>query len=387
MASSSAMESVDVSDSSASNAGTIKKQIMAAWGVEMRMKTRSIVCPLSANIHQPPPHNRLPFYCVHSITGAGGAELVQLATLLTAAQPLLAIQAPISMRRKEIAQSLESLVTNYCKKLLSVHEAHYGKEQFIIGGFSAGAVIALEMAQRLTGIGRPPALLVAIDKAPRNTKAEIDPLQNTLFRNLYLWLRLKWRKSSSASEFINNLFRKISWSWRHQRLFGGDLSELENAVRMKKLTENARTKQEKEFIETLYEELEGYVPRAYEGKVLVLMTREGCVDRVAAGWKAIAKHPKILRVSGTHTSIIRGTVTNGIVDLADVRGLAEVLRRELALDQIHQQKLHLPRIWARVAAPLRGALHGWRRIVGPRPSGLVDTEMTITAVNTGASRP
>ena len=349
------------------------------------MKTRLVICPLTVDLTKQVLQDKLPFYCVHSIIGAGGAELGHLARFLTSEQPFFAIQTPIGLRRKEFAKSIDSLAEYYCNTLLTFHKTHYGDTQFILGGWSAGAIIALEMARRLASIGRPPALLVAIDKAPRNTKAEIDRLQNTLFRNLHLWFRLKWRESSSPTEFMNDLFRKISWSWRNQRLFGSDFSELDHTVQVKKLTGNARKSQETEFIATLYEELESYVPRAYDGKVLVLMSREGWVDRVAAGWKAIAKHPKILRVPGTHTSLIRGTVTNGVLDLADVRRLAEVLRRELALDQVQQQKLNWRRSWARVAVPLAGALQKRRVTNWSQPSG-IDTEISVTPVNAGASR-
>jgi hypothetical protein len=61
-----------------------------------------------------------------------------------------------------------------------------------------------------------------------------------------------------------------------------------------------------------------------------VMTQEGWFDRVAEGWKAVAQNPKIVRVTGTHTSIIRGVVTDSGVDLADVRNLANILSRELA---------------------------------------------------------
>jgi thioesterase domain-containing protein len=74
-----------------------------------------------------------------------------------------------------------SLAEYYCEKLLTFHEARYGKRPFVLGGWSSGVVIALEMAQQLARVGHAPALLVAIDKAPRNTKAEIDPLRNSFF--------------------------------------------------------------------------------------------------------------------------------------------------------------------------------------------------------------
>lgn len=307
----------------------VKKQIACAWIAEFTMKTKSVICPLTVDLTKPIFQDKLPFYCVHSINGAGGAELGYLARFLTSNQPFFAIQTPTDLRKKEFAKSIVSLAEYYCNVLLTFHKTHYGETQFVLGGWSAGAIIALEMAQQLARVRQRPALLVAIDKAPRNTKAEIDPVGNSFFRNLYLWSRLKWRGRCSLRDFANCFFKKASWCLRTQGIYGSEFSISEKFNQLNQLAEITRTRDEREFVETLWEGLENYVPLPYDGKVLVLMTRQGSADRVAEGWKAIAKRPRIVKVPGTHTSIIRGIVTNGVVGLADVHSLAEVLRREL----------------------------------------------------------
>ena len=72
----------------------IKKQIASAWMAEITTKTKSVICPLTVDLAKPARPETLPFYCMHSISGAGGAELRHLATFLTLEQPLLAIQMP-----------------------------------------------------------------------------------------------------------------------------------------------------------------------------------------------------------------------------------------------------------------------------------------------------
>jgi thioesterase domain-containing protein len=333
-------ESASPSDGSPTDLDVIKKQIASAWIAELTMKTKSVICPLTVDLTKPILQDKLPFYCVHSVSGAGGAELGLLARFLTSEQPFFAIQTPIGLRRQEFAKSINSLSEYYCNALLTFHKTHYGEAQFILGGWSAGAIIALEMAQRLARVRQSPALLVAIDKAPRNTKAEIDPVRNSFFRNLYLWWQLKWRKRSSLQDFANSLFRKVSWYLRNQTIYGSESSVSDKFNHLNQLIESTRTRDEREFVEALWEELEKYVPLPYDGKVLVLMTQDGSVDRVAEGWKAIAKQPRIVKVPGTHTSIIRGNVTNGVVGLADVQSFAEVLRWELVARGVRSSDVH-----------------------------------------------
>jgi thioesterase domain-containing protein len=355
------MSKQDEEENAASSDGSfcsdvIKKQIASAWMAEITMKTKSVVCPLTVDLTKPARLETLPFYCVHSISGAGGAELRHLATFLTLEQPLLAIQMPMHQRKKERVKSIYLVAEYYCEKVLAFHQAHYGKTSFFLGGWSAGAIIALEMAQHLARAGQIPSLLIAIDKAPRNTKAEIDAIRNSILNNSYLWLRLQWRKSSSVREFKNRLSQKAWWCLRNQRIYGSDCSDMDHRNHLDQLP--SRTLDEREFIESLWEELQDYRPSLYNGKVLVLMTREGRIDRVAEGWKAIAKHLKIVEVPGTHTSIIRGTVINGVANLGDVRSFAEVLRREL-LDQC--QQMHTQR---RLPTGPTAPLASWAQLVG-----------------------
>lgn len=236
----------------------VKKQIDSAWIAEITMKTAAVVCPLTADLTKPVRPEIIPFYCVHSISGAGGAELRHLARFLTSEQPLIAIQSPMSQRRKESVKSIDLLTEYYCKAVLAFHQTHYGRRPFILGGWSAGATIALEMAQRLARVRQMPALLIAIDKAPRNTKAEIGSIPNSLFNNLYLWLRLEWRKNSSLRDFRNRLSQKASWCLQNHRVYGSDFSEIDKRNHINQLTEKSRTRDEREFIEVLWENLENY---------------------------------------------------------------------------------------------------------------------------------
>lgn len=100
----------------------VKKQIAYAWIAEFTMKTKSVICPLTVDLTKPIFQDKLPFYCVHSINGAGGAELGYLARFLTSNQPFFAIQTPTDLRKKEFAKSIVSLAEYYCNVLLTFHK-------------------------------------------------------------------------------------------------------------------------------------------------------------------------------------------------------------------------------------------------------------------------
>ena len=295
----------------------IEKQIASAWVAEAMMKTKTAICPLTLDLSQPLPE-RAPFYYVHSLPGGGGAEMRYLAKFWEE-QPIIAIQMPMDGRK--FVADIDPLIEDYCNLVLTFHQTYYGNRGFLLGGWSAGAIIALEMAQRLAKIGRIPELLIAIDKAPRNTSAEMDPIYGSMWRNSYLWWRLHWRKRDLLSCVLN----KIAWYLRTGHLYGSETSNDDKKRYFAGFKH--RTDDEKAFQLSLWEGLEKYVPQPYGGKVLVIMTREGHQDRVADGWRTLVKGPLIIKIAGTHLSIMEGRLIDGDTDLADVRGLASALRR------------------------------------------------------------
>ena len=111
------------------------------------------------------------FYCVHSLSGAGGMDFYDLAKRLPSLR-FFGIQAP----PKKIAdaafgRSVEAMADYYASALVK----HQPNGPFLLGGWSAGAIIGLEIAQNLRARGRDVALFVAIDGAPENVPARHHP--------------------------------------------------------------------------------------------------------------------------------------------------------------------------------------------------------------------
>jgi pimeloyl-ACP methyl ester carboxylesterase len=123
--------------------------------------------------------NGVPFYCVHSV-GGEVASFRHLARILGPDQRFYGIQAPPEMANADFASSIESMARYYTEALM----AFQPQGPCILGGRSAGSVIALEMAQLLKASGRAVELLVALDGAPYNTRTETSRWNPLIFGKL-----------------------------------------------------------------------------------------------------------------------------------------------------------------------------------------------------------
>ena len=127
------------------------------------------------------------FYCVHSV-GGEVMSFRHLSNRLGPEQRFFGIQAPPELRSAEFASSIESMARYYVDELV----AFQPEGPYLLGGWSAGSAIALEMAQQMRATGRTVDLLVAIDGAPPGTGAGTSPWSPTyywkLFCNLPGWV-------------------------------------------------------------------------------------------------------------------------------------------------------------------------------------------------------
>jgi thioesterase domain-containing protein len=101
--------------------------------------------------------SRPPFFCVH---GIGGTVLPfeRLAFHLPADQPFYGIQAA-GLESGAVHQTIEDMAAAYLKAVRGVQP--FGP--YLLGGYSAGGMIAFEMAHRLRAAGESVALLALFD--------------------------------------------------------------------------------------------------------------------------------------------------------------------------------------------------------------------------------
>jgi aspartate racemase len=114
--------------------------------------------PWSSLVSIQPGGTRLPFFCVH---GAGGNVLSfqALAQQLGTDQPFFGLQAEGLDGREISRTTVEAMAAHYLQEIRTLQPAG----PYCLGGFSAGGLIAFEMAQQLRNQGEAVGLLALLD--------------------------------------------------------------------------------------------------------------------------------------------------------------------------------------------------------------------------------
>ena len=245
-------------------------------------------------------------FCVHSVTGDVNSYRY-LAPLLDREQRFYGIELPQEFRKPECVPTIEKLAQFYVDKLL-VFEP---KGPYLLGGWSAGSPVALEMAQQLRERGHAVDLLVAIDAAAPNTGGTTSR-KNPMFywklvRNVPGWLvedfgvnfslqrtwqRVKRRVSGFARKATANRRtpEQVAQDRINAFLGGGEYSESARA-----------------FMGAFFLKMRKYVPKPYGGRVLLFKAKtEPLLYLIEADqrWKKLATDLEIFRMAGTHVSIV-----------------------------------------------------------------------------------
>jgi len=262
---------------------------------------------------------RMPMFFAFPIT-LDAACYVRLAEARGDDQPVYAFQVPSKERKPALATSISDIA----RRLVAELEKTYPKGDFILGGWSAGAIIALEMAQQLTRKNRPPAVLVPIDHAPLNAGVGINPSYPSLLNDA-IRLRVLWRKSSdekwkgfvppffmAVAKTISSRIAKLSsHAQRNLRnLRSGNLPIARHPIQ--KPLDDAKSPDLRELLKKLYTLLIEYKPRKYDGPVLLFLSADQPDFEYDRKWSAFAPNMKVCHFLGTpedptvHDSFIRG---------------------------------------------------------------------------------
>jgi thioesterase domain-containing protein len=251
--------------------------------------------------------SELPFFCVSSVSG-DASSYRDLARQLGDRFPFVGIQTPPSKRRGDYIGSIESLAQRY------VEATDWPEGPFVLGGWSAGGTIALEMAQQLRTHGRNDFLLIAIDAPLINISGEeIGPFKHAweISRNLPFAIihHELWQKGGPL-EIVRSFGRRLKIKLTANAEAGGmDLSEY--------------SPEAEAYVKDLYRLLEKeYTPKPYDGPIVFCIATIGPVThlpRRRQAWESIARHGKYIPLKGTHVSVV---VQNFVA-------LADVLRREI----------------------------------------------------------
>ena len=245
-----------------------------------------------------------PFYCVHSIGGEVGSLSV-LARLLPKDVCVYGIQVPKHDLTPAFAASVTAMASHY-SDILMEFQPH---GPFMLGGWSVGGVIALEMAHQLRAQGRTVSLLVALDAPVYNTKADTKPWNPAYYAkllcNMPRWIGEDLVGNWDPALLLQRLFRRLAKAGRSIR------ASVTNAMPVP-LVEGPGTdgwsEDQLRFARALYVAVQDYVPQPYPGRVVVYAARTRPLFplvEIKPGWRRIAPHAEFVDLAGTHATLLQ----------------------------------------------------------------------------------
>jgi len=252
--------------------------------------------------------SRPALYCVHSISGTVRTDLIDLAHQLEPVR-FYGIQAPPKLIQDvEFGETVESVADYYADALMNFQP----RGLLILGGYCAGAVIALEMANNLRARGRDVGFFFAIDGAPENTGGAISHWRPRywleLARNLPGWFaHSDLMRNASLKAWVHSVAKNLAGIARGamglnqgEKLGGGytmdalmDLTPYPPAHRA--------------FINRLFSALFRYFPKTYERDVVVYeaaITSLLYSPQYGRAWRMVAPQSEIVRITGTHIAMM-----------------------------------------------------------------------------------
>jgi thioesterase domain-containing protein len=246
---------------------------------------------------------RPPFFCVH---GAGGNLLTfrDLALRLGAGQPVYGLEAQGADGVSPPAASVEEMASAY---LAAIREERPGGP-YLLGGYSGGGVVALELAQRMSAAGARVSTVVLLDTFHPTMEARK--------------LGLADHVAGVASEGLGYLPRRARARARRQ------VSALARDLRLRYYLTRGRQVpyelREDRLMRHFGAISRDYVPRPYHGPVTLFRARE--INRVYAhmgprlGWdEAVLPALEVVEIPGDHESLFRepniGTLARLLDDL------------------------------------------------------------------------
>jgi acyl transferase domain-containing protein/thioesterase domain-containing protein len=220
-----------------------------------------------------PRGTRTPFFCVHG----GGGTVLAFAKLVRSVgqdQPVYGLQARGLDGREPLLTSIEEMAAHYIRDIRAVQPAG----PYRLGGYSAGGIIAFEMAQQLRAAGEEVSLLALLDTFPGSPESKLSLLVK--------FLRLPL---PDQVDYLRSKLRDRIRRARHKRLPSGLPASLRDVRRANFAAERA------------------YTPQPYAGPVVLFRATERSLrgTDVEAGWRRLAAgHFTIVDVPGQHGTIL-----------------------------------------------------------------------------------
>ena len=262
-------------------------------------------------IHQGAP-GRIPLILVHPIGGSIFCY-AELARALGDDQPLYALQAHASIDEECALTTVDEMVSEYVREILQIQP----RGPYLLGGWSSGGVIAVEIANRLTTADEKVALLVLLDSSPVMARKFASDYEKDrlLIKLMALDLGIEFDSLKNidiafeASSLLKLVFNHGKESGVLPELMV--ISALERRLRIMRIILNATSAHE-------LSQYEGYVSLF---KAADPLQEYNALDHDYSWQQYVGEVNHIQTVPGDHFSLLHGS---------NVRILASYLRKEIA---------------------------------------------------------
>jgi amino acid adenylation domain-containing protein len=255
-----------------------------------------------------PTGSRAPLFLVHP-AGGNALAYVELATALGSDQPVYGLQSPGLENEQTPLARVEQMSALYLEAIRSVQP----EGPYHLAGWSAGGVIAFDMAHQLRGAGHEVALLVLLDTyAPTALlRQESDDVQKlmALFGDLMGVSEEKLRAldSNDRLEFVLEIARQ------HNMVPAG--YSVADAQRLL------------DVFGAISEAVEHYAPPQYDGTIALFAAETAVTAAVidptddSHGWNAFAREVDVRKVAASHLELMHRPVVETVA--ATIRALME----------------------------------------------------------------
>jgi amino acid adenylation domain-containing protein len=241
--------------------------------------------------------NRRPLFLVHAI-GGNVLNYKRLDAHLPADQPIYAFQAAGLKDNRADATTIEEMAYGYITALRSVQP----EGPYYLGGFSAGGVVAYEMAQQLVRQGEQVATLILFDSSV--TPSVASSIRARAFRRAAL------RSLQIALWNLRYLMRTDPWSFTRRKAHNFRMNW---RILMYQLRNSSRTAPDGNspsmaltIEESFVKALEQYGPESYSGRVVLFRTIDSDYYNPDAtlGWSELVPTGiDIVDVQGDHDTM------------------------------------------------------------------------------------
>lgn len=239
------------------------------------------------------------FYCVHAITGAGLTDFIALAKAIGDGARFFAICAP---KKLMLSSDYDALLTSIVERYAEAIMQSQPEGPINLGGYSSGAMVALEISRNLRARGREVPLLVSLDGAPKNAPAAHSRLA---YLAKWTWNLPGALMREDMARLRRQLLFKIFKHWNKQKAASPD-DDAAHPVRETVNNYSSYPAYQRRFMRTLYDAIEKASFERYEGAVVVYTAtlKPIFLSGVAQFWRRVAPHCEIVNIRSTHHNLV-----------------------------------------------------------------------------------